>query len=368
MTTPTTDLDAGTDFRRPEHRRETFLRFLEWSVRYRSFPGGVHYALPAIAEGLELDLEQRYWLAWLNANTQNPVTSLLLLRAAPRLADAEKAVAFWQANYRALDWDTDRRYHKARFADAVRGYAETMCGTCTGPQHRYFRVGYEWQAWWEQAYALPTMGRLSTWSYLEYLRILLGADYVPDADTLMLEDVQGSRSHRNGLCLLLGQERVLVVDKQLGRPGITDAVYTPDVLEYLGEEAHKLHTEVQQRIGLSADLLSLESALCTYKSWHKPNRRYPGCYNDMLYNRLISAENRFGQRFGVIWDARRAALPARLRLEDRPYDPGFSPVKQNWYRTTGQVIALEPDWPDMPDGFERMVGDHAFGRRARPWM
>lgn len=361
------DLYQGWDFRLPIHRREVFLRFYEWSVRYKSFPGGVHYVLPHIARELELDLEQRYWLAWLNANTQNPVTSLLLLRAAPRLADAEKAIDFWQANYRALDWDTDRRYHKARFADAVRGYAETMCGTCTGPQHRYFRVGYEWQAWWEQAYALPTMGRLSTWSYLEYLRILLGADYVPDADTLMLEDVQGSRSHRNGLALVLGHQD-LIVDKQLGNPFATDKVYTPGVLEFLGEEAHKLHTEVQQRIGLSADLLSLESALCTYKSWHKPNRRYPGCYNDMLYNRLISAENRFGQRFGIIWDARRAALPARLRLEDQPYDPGLSPVKQNWYLQTGEVINMTEDWPCFANEFERMVGDHAFGRRARPWM
>lgn len=362
------DLYQGWDFRLPIHRREVFLRFYEWSVRYKSFPGGVHYVLPHIARELELDLEQRYWLAWLNANTQNPVTSLLLLRAAPRLADAEKAIDFWQANYRALDWDTDRRYHKARFADAVRGYAETMCGTCTGPQHRYFRVGYEWQAWWEQAYALPTMGRLSTWSYLEYLRILLGADYVPDADTLMLEDVQGSRSHRNGLCLLLGAEE-WIVDKQLGAPHVTDEIYKdPRRLEYLGQQSHKLFTEAQQRIGLSADLLSLESALCTYKSWHKPNRRYPGCYNDMLYNRLISAENRFGQRFGIIWDARRATLPARLRLEDQPYDPGLSPVKQNWYRQTGEVINMTEDWPCFANEFERMVGDHAFGRRARPWM
>lgn len=363
-----TDLPVGADFREPRWRKETFLRFYEWSVKYRSFPGGVHYVLPAIAEALELDTEGRYWLAWLNANTQNPVTSLLLLQAAPRPRDWERAVELWRSSYRMLDWDTDRRYHKARFEDALRGYTSaTDCG-CSMPQHRYFRVGYEWQAWWNAASALPTMGRLSTWSYLEYLRILLGPSVVPDADTLMLEDIAGSRSHRNGLALMLGQERVLVVDKQLGRAGITDAVYDRDTLTYLGDEAHRLFAAASERCGAGADLLSLESALCTYKSWHKPNRRYPGVYNDMLYNRLVSAENRWGRRFGVIWDARRAALPARLRLEDQPYDPGLSPVKQNWYLQHGEVINMTEDWPCFQNGFEKAVQAQEFGRRARPWI
>ena len=361
-----TELKAGMDFRLPEHRRETFMRFYSWSVQHRSFPGAVHHVLPHLAKALELDLEQRYWLAWLNANTQNPVTSLLLFRVAPRMQDHEKAIDFWRSHYRALDWDTDRRYHKARFEDAVRGYVRAVACGCSSPQHKYFRVGYEWQAWWDVAFALPTMGRLSTWSYLEYLRILLGPTVVPDADTLMLEDVQGSRSHRNGLALVLGRDE-WIVDKQLGA-GRTDAVYTPDVLAELGYESNALFLQAQQRIGAQADRLSLESALCTYKSWHKPNRRYPGVYNDMLYNRLVSAENRWGQRFGVIWDARAEALPNRLLLERSPYDPGLSPVKQNWYLAHGQCLNMTEEWPCFQNDFEKIVQKRGFGVRARPWI
>lgn len=362
------ELHPGADFRRPEYRRAVFLHFYEWSVRHRSFPGGVHYALPGIADGLQLDLEQRYWLAWLNANTQNPVTSLLLLQAAPRLRDWEKAVGFWRESYRLLDWDTDRRYHKARFEDAVRGYAAAVDCSCTLPQHRYYRVSYEWGAWWERASALPTMGRLSTWSYLEYLRILLGPSAVPDADTLMLEDIPGSRSHRNGLALVYGAEE-WIVDKQLGAPHVTDEIYKDPVrMGVLGRWAHELYTEAQKRAGAGADRLSLESALCTYKGWHKPNRRYPGVYNDMLYNRLVAGENRWGRRFGVLWQARRDALPARLRLEDQPYDPGLHPVKQNWYRQTGEVIGLDTDWPEIfANGFQAKADAGEFGRRYRPW-
>ncbi len=362
-----TELRAGMDFRRAEYRQEVFLRFYEWSVKYRSFPGGVHYVLPYVAQALELDTEGRYWLAWLNANTQNPVTSLLLLQAAPRPRDWYQAIDFWRAHYRTLEWDTDRRYHKARFEDAMRGYAAATDCTCTLPQHKYFREGGgSWSGWWARASALPTMGRLSTWSYLEYLRILLGPDVVPDADTLMIRDIQGSRSHRNGLALVTGWDD-LIVDKQLGA-GHTDAVYTRTALEFLEAQAADLFSEAQQRVGAEANLLSLESALCTYKSWHKPNRRYPGCYNDMLYNRLRSAENRWGNRFGVIWDARKDSLPARLRLERELYDPGLSPTKQNWYLQTGQVINMTEEWPCFQNGFEQMVREHAFGRRPRAWI
>lgn len=364
---PGSDLRAGLDYRDPLHRREVFLRFYEWSVRHQSFPGGVHYLLPHMASGLGLDLEQRYWLAWLNANTQNPVTSLLLLQAAPRLQDHQAAIDFWRANYRSLDWDTDRRYHKARFEDAVLGYAKAVGCGCTLPQHTYFRRGFEWRAWWDAAFALPTMGRLSTWSYLEYLRILLGPTVVPDADTLMIEDVQGSRSHRNGLALVLGRDE-WIVDKQLGRPGATDKVYSPEVLQYLGEEGAQLLHDARQRVGARADALSLESALCTFKGWHKPNRRYPGVYNDMLYNRLVSAENRWGRRFGLLWDAREIALPTRLRLEAQPYDPGLAPVKQNWFLQHGEIINMTEDWPCFQNGFELMVERHEFGHRPRAWI
>lgn len=366
------ELASGQDFRLPEHRRDVFLHFYEWSVRHKSFPGGVHYALPGIADALELDLEQRYWLAWLNANTQNPVTSLLLLRAAPRLRDHEAAIHLWRSSYKMLDWDTDRRYHKARFEDAVRGYAAAVDCSCTLPQHRYFRsAGGDWTGWWERAFALPTMGRLSTWSYLEYLRILLGPTAVPDADTLLLEDISGSRSHRNGLALVHGAGS-WIVDKQLGQPGTTDKVYTPEVLQVLGWQAHDLFEDAQQRCaaaGLSADRLSLESALCTYKGWHKPNRRYPGVYNDMLYNRLVTAENRWGKRFDVLWAVRHDTLPAQLRLEDSLRDPGLSPVKQNWYRQTGEVIGLDTDWPEIfGNGFQAKVNAGDFGQRVRPWI
>ena len=48
-----------------------------------------------------------------------------------------------------------------------------------------------------------SFGRLSAFSYLEYLRIM-GLNL--DCPTLFLRDMQGSKSHRNGLAKVLGRD------------------------------------------------------------------------------------------------------------------------------------------------------------------
>ena len=83
-----------TDWRAPELRRELFQRSYTHSLEHLNFPGMVYSMLPAIAEAFDLDDDGRAWLAWLNGNTQNVVTSMELLEAAPQWTDWRKAVEF----------------------------------------------------------------------------------------------------------------------------------------------------------------------------------------------------------------------------------------------------------------------------------
>jgi hypothetical protein len=74
----------------------------------------------------------------------------------------------------------------------------------------------------------------------------------------------------------------------------------------------------------------------------------------MFYKRLKDSERAFPQEdYSMLWAARRAALPAHLRLEDCPNDPGLCPAKQNWYRETGQVIMMDHEWPCFKNDFNR---------------
>jgi hypothetical protein len=352
------ELHPGADFRRREYRREVWQRFYTFHLRYRSHPGGVYYVLPALAEAAGWDEERRAWAAFLNGNTQNPVTTWLLMQAGDHPSRADAVLEFWRNHYPQLAWDTDRRYHKARLDVAVAGYLDlTRNGQAT-----YWRKAAAggWAGVWAAANAIPTMGRLSAWSYLEYLR-LLGVGNVPDADTLLLGDRDGSRSHRNGLALVLGMDEWIWWDTN---PGFTGR-YPPDVLQQLATGGAGLLAEARTRNpGVAAvGYLTLESALCTYKSWHRPRRRYPNVYNDLLYDRLRHAGRAFGARFEQIWQARRDNLPSHLLLEETPYDPGCVPAKQDHYRLTGQVIMMEHDWPCFANGFAEKVNAGAFGLR-----
>jgi hypothetical protein len=341
-----------TDWRLPENRETAFLAFYRFHLQHQSHPGCVYALLPAIADAFELDADQRAWLVWLNGNTQNVVTSLMLLEAAPRPEDWPEAVDFWNDNFKKLEWDTDRRHQKSKFGEATEAW---FIEYGYRPASGWLEAGQQgWGTTWKYAFGQPYMGRLSSWSMIEYARILLGHG-VPDSDTWMLHDKSGSKSHRNGIAVVKGY----------------DATYwdegTPDMLGIVGELEDYADSLLARVDHPDAGRLTMESALCTFKSWHKPNRRYPNCYSDMMYNRIKKAEARFGRTFDLLWEARREHLPGWLRLEDVPGDPGLSSVKQNWYMETGEIIYLN-SLSELFEhsGFEDKIITGDFGARKDP--
>lgn len=361
-----------TDWRLPENRREIFQRSYSFSLRYGSFPGMVYPMLPAIADLFDLDDDGKAWLAWLNGNTQNVVTSMLLLEAAPRWVDWENAVKFWETNFKALEFDTDRRHQKTKFGDATQKWFIGLVNEAQTPASAWYGLGP--RDAFSYAMSQPYMGRISAWSYMEFVRILL--PWIPDVDGWYLRE-SSSRSHRNALCLLSGFEDAWGWDGEDAEiPFLLDLFDDLDSLaEDLLDEAKTRNfghhgrdpKKVASRVHPNVSRLTLESALCTFKSWHKPNRRYPNVYADMMYQRIKKAEARLSRRLPDLWNIRKETLPAALRLEDNPYDPGLAAVKQNWFRETGEVHYLHMLFSDMePSRFELGVGAREFGERKDP--
>jgi hypothetical protein len=339
------DLVAGLDFRRPEYRREVFLRFYDFHLRHRAHPGAVYYVIPELRRRLGWTDEQAYWFAFINGNTQNPVTSYIIWSKFPDIATLNPRYLrdFCSNEWKRLDWDTDRRYWKAHFISAVEKYIALLNGRNQAEFFDQFNradelYGFDklWKIVREKFYGF---GRLSAWSYIEYLRII-GLGVQPRE--LFLRDIPGSKSHRNGLCKVLGR------DDMDWREG--DSPFTDEILAWLEREAMLLLLEAQDRAletahYRDANFLTLESTLCCYKSWHRPNRRYPNVYNDMLHDRIKRAEASWRTNLSVFWDIRRRCLPEYLRLEDNLGDVGLKPEKQNHYLLTGEVILMDRDWP-----------------------
>ena len=341
------------DWRCIERRQGVFMDFYEFHLRYRSHAGAVYYLMPYLRKVLNWSNEQALWYAFINGNTQNPITSYLLHKRFPNPADAPKMVEWYQRNYIKLAFDTDRRYHKKFFSHSTAGYLNMIKGQ--GQQVFWERAAEQgFKGVWKSAKAIPTFGRLSAFSYSEYLKIM-GINF--DCDNLMLDDIQGSRSHRNGICIVAGMDKY---DWHRSNPAF-NGMYSSQLLDKLEIYGAWLLKQMKQRAKgkdweQDVSYFTLETALCTYKSWHRPNRRYPNVYNDMLYYRIKEAEERWqGEDLRIFWNARSEYLPAHLRLEDMPNDAGLCGLKQNHYLKTGEVIMMDVEYPWYKNGYNDAV-------------
>jgi Alpha-glutamyl/putrescinyl thymine pyrophosphorylase clade 2 len=368
--TSTCELQCSMDFRKPEYRREVFLRFYEFHLKYGTHPGCVYFVLPFLFKKYSWDVEQRLWFAFLNGNTQNPLTSNVIFDEFPDFAalNLTRLDSWFNANWPVLAFDTDRRHHKKEFIRAVTTY-KRLCGDTQAEYFATFMGGDDpygnfRSAWKEVRDKFHSFGRLSAFSYLEYVRIMRVGKI--DCDQLFLDDMQGSKSHRNGLAIVLGRDDL---DWHDSNPGF-NGEYTPETLQWLKHEGAALLAEAKQRaIGkpwaYDVSYFTLESALCTYKSWHRPKRRYPNVYADMFHDRIKKAERHWPTRdFSEFWAARREYLPEHLRLEDNPADAGVKPIKQNHYRLTGQVVMMSEEWPCFKNDYNDKV--NAAQRSATP--
>ena len=358
---PVKELKYGMDFREPQYRREVFLRLYEFHLKHRSHPGGVYFAFHWLTKEYDLDADQKLWLAFINGCSQNIVTSWHIFNEfpQPKGLNVDLLDKWWnkvQHKFKAgSGWDSDRRYFKVGktgLPNCVRSYLkqvnkygsqEEMFNSLCEQNDPYLNFGIVWD--FVKGNFL-SFGRLSTFSYLEYLRIQ-GVNI--DCNNLFLEDISGSRSHRNGLCKVLGRD-----DLDWWKTKIT---YPTETINWLTEEAATLLEEAKERYPHEdAGYFTLESAFCNFKSWHRPNRRYPNVYMDMFYNRIKYAEQEWGTEEGeIFWKMRKECLPKALRLEDNPKDLGLCSEKQNHYLYTGQPVMMDGDWECFNNDYNRLV-------------
>ena len=358
------DLRVGMDFRGPAYRREVFLRFYEFHLKYNSHPGGVYFAMPYLANHYNMTMEDKLWMAFINGCSQHIITTNVIMEHFPsfKKCNVAKLNDWWNENHEKIiagsTWDSDRKYFKhgkTGFPQCVESYKKAIgkktqeqwfLDGLTGDQYKNFDI-----LWDKVKGNFLSFGRLSTFSYLEYLRIC----GVPiDCSNLFLEDISGSKSHRNGLCKVLGRD-------DLDWTKDNEVKYDKETIEWLKAEGAKLLLEANQRLALTApydvtkhiSYFTLESTFCCYKSWHRVNRRYPNVYMDMFHERIKKSEWVWKRDFELFWQMRRDCLPKYLRLEDNPNDPGLCKEKQNWYRLTGQPIMMSRDFPCFDNPFDQ---------------
>jgi len=275
-----------TDYRKVDNREELFRATYRGNLTHGILPGLVYRYLPQLADKFNWDNEQKLWFTYLNGNTQNPITSLVLMAKQPRpfldKHDHAKFKEWFDQNWHGLSFDTDRRYSKKLCPDSLLDISSNWDKAIA-----LYTDQTDFDDLWEFANSRVSFGRLSTFSHLEYAYIYgLG----PDCNRMFYSDKSGSKSHRNGTFFLLGKDDY-VWDKR--QPNSHDGNYDDfgKICSWLEGWATGWLTHYSND---NPDLnhvsrFTFESTLCQFKNGFF-GRRYYGVYADMAHNRILKAE------------------------------------------------------------------------------
>lgn len=358
-------LTPDMDFRDPRVRKAVFFKLFEFHTKYKIHPGLVYLYLPLLAEHEKWDNEQRLWVAFLEGICENPCTVWAIVNTFPTLPRTEQEISLfekWHSKYwKRLQYDIDTRYNKGHAVDQLRSYVSNL----NGKSQFDFFMGFFGEAcdnkqWFDLIYDKMTsdfykFGRLTTWSYMEFIKILvpvLNYEY----SSLKMDDIEGSKSHRNGMLRVLGRD-----DLEWWRPelnGVTS--HSKDFAREVEKRAVRLTQGLKEKFKNESwakyiGYETVESTLCCFKNCFH-GRRYPNIYTDMSYDRIKKAEEVWDGAidFSIFWDMRKENLPRYLLLEYNPDDVGLCPKKQEYFMRTGKLpmlSVLDPvfhcSWDDM---------------------
>lgn len=299
-----------TDYRLPEHREKYFTELYQMNLEHKVMPGLVYLYLPELAAHYSWDEEQKLWFAFLNGLTQSPITTLRMFNQQPTVPTDRELLGFalwFNAQWATLHFDADRLKNKRNTLPGISSYLKLVAEF--GTQQQLWTGSYP--ELWSRAQRIYSMGRLSCFSYLEFVHIMGHGAKCTD---LMLTDKEGSRSHRNGLLFLLGRDD-LVWDKRAnngcaGKYGNFEQLCA----EINAYAEHYLTTQPHPDAGN----FTFESQCCQFKNGFF-GRRYPGVYADMAWDRIKwYDERKLSVLTQVFKDIREEHLPAWLREEVLP--------------------------------------------------
>lgn len=337
------------DYRLKQNRREAFIRWYAWSLKHNDCDPAV-WATQYLNKRYEHNDEQRLWLCWLYGNTYQLPTAWVLMNEFPdfELATEDRIEKWNTHNYKRLRYQTDTKWNKGHLPAMFSSY-QKFIGKKTQREvmESYYGDNEEESfnnIWNSVKTSLHKFGRYSTWFYLQHLRHTAGINISPTS--LMLDDYDGSRSHRNGFLLALGRDDEY--DKKL-----TAAEYAT-----LESEAKVILIEMKDRFpqfSNEIDFFTMETCLCSFKKIFRENHgRYLGYYLDRQAEEIIKAESDgwYGIDWEVMWDARRETIDPRL-----DYKTGVNKEKFASFLNSGKLDRLE--WM-FEDETPTMVGLENF--------
>lgn len=236
-----------------------------------------------IADRFELNLEQRYWLAFLYSTCYCAPTVYYMYNEFPDYenVDVGRLTRWWKSNKHRLLFQTDRLRIKSNdhFVPSFLSYQKLLRGRSQREAFSHLKTPMK-RMTWESAEKFVTsidnVGRFTSFIYLEMVSVL--TDFKCEPATI---DWKSADNCRKGLAYTLGLEDstdYVRLDKTLSQ-------YQSIVRDYT-----KLHS-----------IFNLETTLCAFKKHHH-GKRYVGYYLDRQRKEIdtMTSNVRDGVHWGVL--------------------------------------------------------------------
>ncbi len=337
-----TELDSPRHIQ-PDHRHNLRRSFKQYCVAAIStWEIDPNYALMNyLFRRFELSKSQEYWACFLYGTFYHPGSVFYVMQEFPEFekVDLGRLERWHAANWRQLQYNTDRKYEKGHFVEMFESYREAVGGQHPTAQEDYFAgllTGTPVENFHAVTKALRRLwhfGRYSVYIYTECLARCMGMPL--EADTIFLKE---SDSPRAGLCKVLGKD-------EWAKGSLVKAQWL-----FLEKEATKLMREIQKEYpDLGMDHWYMESCLCAYKGFFRPTKgRYLPYYLDRMEHEISqmrddAAELTSGVDWRVLSQFRRECIiPEYLGELANPPRTKVTKSMEHVLRETGRMLGL---WP-----------------------
>lgn len=262
-----------------------------------------------VCDRFELNVEQRFWLAFLYATCYCGPTVYYVYNEFPDFenVDEDRLERWWDQNKSKLYFQTDRRRIRSnnQFCDVFRSYRKKVGGISQQSLFNTFKsplgAHHTYENAWDQMSDLFQFGRFSMFLYLEAVHVVTGFKMRPQT-----MDIADAESCRNGLAFAIEREDLLTLDdRKLERKD----------LKYLQREFDRVVSELEL-IDPANSVWNIETSLCAYKKY-RLGKRWVGYYLDRQAEEIswMEAEVREGVDWSVLWDYRKETYSPKFLKE-----------------------------------------------------
>jgi len=294
-----------------ETRREYLDKYFTWSLKFYDCDPAL-FLLNYINERMELNIEQRYWVAWLYGNTYQLATAWVIANEFPDFenVDLERLTTWNSENYKRLRYQSDQKWQKGHLPKMFESYRENILKN-NSTQKEFFESICSSKDPYENfdrlyKYIIKNFykfGRYSAWFYIQTLKETCGLNVEP-RDLLLTDD--NTHTQRDGLCYSIAEDEWVgdkVLRKDKGRVLMLDL-----------EAKRVINSVKESNPELRPDMFLLETTLCAFKKTFRERKgRYLGYYLDRQFEDIKTVENDGwdGIEWELLWDGRKEILDSR---------------------------------------------------------